>query len=427
MKKIRFLTVLVCFLLAALMLVSCNETGTGEKDTTENSDTVPETDPSTESGSEETGPQEIPTSLTAEVIKRGLVGREVSGKLKYHGWPSICVDEKGTLYAVASVRLRHICPYGRNVMYTSTDGGITWSAPVVINDSVMDERDVGITYLGNGKMLISYFYHSTSFYFSDDSMRFWRSYVTDAEYNELVQTWGALSDAEQLGGSFVRISEDYGKTWGEPVRVPISAPHGPVVTNSGKLLYVGSASYGDLGTGIYAVESADDGKSWKVKGEIPIPENLLKNGYRVAEPHVVQLSNNRILVAIRYQGSATNDIDILTCYSDDWGYTWTMAKDMDFNGAPPHLLELDNGVVVLSYAKRTWKNGICARLSYDRGETWSDEILLDAPNDRDSSDLGYPATVQLEDGSLVTVYYRWYESDRLPSIMYTKWKLNETE
>ena len=40
-------------------------------------------------------------------------------------------------------------------------------------------------------------------------------------------------------------------------------------------------------------------------------------------------------------------------------------------------------------------------------------------------DLGYRATVELDDGSYVTVYYRIVDGDGKPSIVYTKWKTTE--
>ena len=49
--------------------------------------------------------------------------------------------------------------------------------------------------------------------------------------------------------------------------------------------------------------------------------------------------------------------------------------------------------------------GIFARLSSDRGKTWSEEIVLRA--DGGGRDIGYPRSVQRLDGKVVTVYYFW--------------------
>lgn len=42
-------------------------------------------------------------------------------------------------------------------------------------------------------------------------------------------------------------------------------------------------------------------------------------------------------------------------------------------------------------------------LSYDGGENWETDYILD--DTARGGDLGYPATVELRDGSLLTVYY----------------------
>jgi hypothetical protein len=44
-----------------------------------------------------------------------------------------------------------------------------------------------------------------------------------------------------------------------------------------------------------------------------------------------------------------------------------------------------------------------AKISEDQGRTWGEEIVLrDGGGDHD---LGYPRTIQREDGKIVTVYY----------------------
>ena len=60
-------------------------------------------------------------------------------------------------------------------------------------------------------------------------------------------------------------------------------------------------------------------------------------------------------------------------------------------------------------------------VSYDFGETWSDEYILDER--AKDGDLGYPASVELDDGSILTVYYQKYPNDVKCSILYTKWSL----
>ena len=60
-------------------------------------------------------------------------------------------------------------------------------------------------------------------------------------------------------------------------------------------------------------------------------------------------------------------------------------------------------------------------LSRDGGETWDVDWIIDdeCPN----WDLGYPATVELKDGSLMTIYYQ--NVDGISRIMQRVWKLPE--
>ena len=68
-------------------------------------------------------------------------------------------------------------------------------------------------------------------------------------------------------------------------------------------------------------------------------------------------------------------------------------------------------------------DGTCVyRKTTDGGTTWGDAMILraDAPN----GDLGYPATVQLDDGMLLTVYYQVEPPDEMTSLMLTRWRLD---
>ena len=104
-------------------------------------------------------------------------------------------------------------------------------------------------------------------------------------------------------------------------------------------------------------------------------------------------------------------------WSEDKGLTWTYPMEADFWGYPTHLLMLRDGRVLCSYGHRREPMGVRAVLSHDGGETWDvDNIVVlrddgGTPNemrpDRSSggADLGYPISTQLDDGTILTVYY----------------------
>lgn len=355
----------------------------------------------------------------------------------YQGWPTVARDENGTLYAVVSgFRAQHVCPFGKTVMHISKDNGKTWTPPIVINDTYMDDRDAGIVYLGNGKMLVSWFTHSAHFYkkYCYDWIIRDVEIASPAALNMVkgyLEDYDALPDCDKVGGSYVRISEDYGVTWSDIIRVPVSAPHGPTVRKDGTLMYLGNKMYQDginpsgdeteddheKNNKCAVYESKDGGYTWEETVTFAAPGLLEKES--LCEPHILELANGRIYAAFREDRTFT----IYTTYSDDGGKTWTPITATGVKGAPPHLCQHSSGALILSFGRRCEPFGEFAWVSYDNGSTWAEEYAIDV--NTDNGDLGYPATVELDDGSLLTVYYQKPVGDMKPSFYCTRWNLQK--
>ena len=359
-------------------------------------------------------------------FEHGIVNRTQNSIFSYQGWPSVCRDENGTLYAVASsFRTSHICPFGKTVMYVSRDNGKSWTPPIVINDTYLDDRDAGIVYLGGGKMLVTWFSHPAEVYATG---RYFGSVRNSPSPIEAGAVMGMLAGYPYIpkelarGGSFIRISNDYGVTWGETIRVPVSSPHGPGLLRDGRLIYLGKEMYSDevpKGS-ICAMESCDGGHSWQLLCVLDLPRELSCDNFH--EPHVLELPDGRLFGAIRAQGSGVpHGFSIYTTISDDGGKTWSELVCTDVSGSPPHLLLHSSGALICAYGRREAPFGERAMVSYDFGETWRDDYVLDER--AKDGDLGYPASVELDDGSIVTVYYQKYPSDTKCSILCTKWRL----
>ncbi len=101
---------------------------------------------------------------------------------------------------------------------------------------------------------------------------------------------------------------------------------------------------------------------------------------------------------------------------------WSDMTPTGIAGSPPHLLKHSSGKLILSYGRREYPCGERAVVSSDGGLTWEAEYILDE-NRPENGDLGYPATAELPDGSLYTVYYQKYRSDGKCSILATHWEL----
>jgi hypothetical protein len=95
---------------------------------------------------------------------------------------------------------------------------------------------------------------------------------------------------------------------------------------------------------------------------------------------------------------------LIACWSEDAGASWSLPVQTGMWGYPPHLLRLRDGRLLCSVGVRREPLGVQAYLSED-GTTWdtAHPALLRA--DGETRDLGYPVSVQLDDGSIFTVYY----------------------
>jgi hypothetical protein len=356
----------------------------------------------------------------------GVVCRLGGERLGYFGWPTVARTDDGTLVVASSgLRSDHVCPWGKTVLNVSTDDGRTWSAPRVINDSPIDDRDAGVVSLGGGRLLVSWFTSDTRKY-TDAG---WLSAEERASWKPVLAKWTDEMVNAHLG-SWVMLSGDGGRTWGKPIRAPVSAPHGPIRLRSGELLYLGKqyGTWDDMSVGgILAARSRDGGGTWENLGAVPVAPKTDPANYH--EPHLVELPSGRLIGAIRIENHSGKDLSasgiptfsIMLTGSDDGGRTWTAARPMGFHGSPPHLLRHSSGVIILTYGYRQAPFGQRVALSRDDGATWDHDWIL--RDDGPDSDLGYPSTVELADGSLFTVCYQKVAGDRKCSLLWSRWPL----
>ncbi len=346
----------------------------------------------------------------AEILETKVICKETD---RYIGWPSITRTSDGELLVVFSGdRDEHVCPWGVDQMIRSSDNGKTWTEPVTINNTPLDDRDAGIVQTQKGTLVLSWF---TSMAFDNTA-----SYARHPDWK---RHRGKLSDetVERWLGNWTRRSTDGGKTWDEPVRTLGTAPHGPIVLKDGRLLYVGVADI-DGKKALSVEESKDDGKSWQLLSTIDIPENEDAGPY--SEPHVVETSDGKLIAMYRYNPSDKSQAFLRQSESTDGGKTWTVTHPTNIWGFPPHLLRLKDGKLLVVYGVRRVPYSERACISKDDGNTWDveNEIILSL-SVVGGGDLGYPASVQLDDGSIITIYYQVDKKGEKPSLMMTHWRL----
>lgn len=358
-----------------------------------------------------------------EVLEHGVVYENQTSLFGYCAWPSVARRDDGALLMVCSgMRMRHVDPFGKVIQCESLDEGKTWSAPAVIVDTPLDDRDAGILNLGGGNLLV------TTFNNSRKQQLDWTSRWNERDAN-LVRAYEEYVTPEhenRFFGSLVFRSEDGGRTYPTFTRLPITAPHGPCLCRDGSLVYVGKEDFNpeqpDRPVSVFG--SKDGGRSWERLGVIPQAEE--DRCYTFCEPHVIELPDQTLLAHIRVQDdSAPGKDHCFTIYqsvSEDGGKTWTTAQPTGASGSPPHLMLHSSGVLISVYGRRIHPFGERVMLSWDNGKTWDlDEVLTDEDID---IDLGYPASVELPNGDIFTLYYGKKEnSEEKCSIRYTRWRI----
>lgn len=344
------------------------------------------------------------------------------GKHNYFAWPTAARLQNGKIAVAASgYRLRHICPFGKTVVAYSEDDGETYSLPAPVIDTVLDDRDGGIVPFGKSNVIV------TSF---NNSVEFQRQYAKAYE-NAYLDTITPEEEEKALGPSF-RISNDNGVTFGEIYKSPVTSPHGPIELPDGRLLWVGR-TFNPMDIAEQEVDCIKaytinaDG-SMEYQGEI---ENVEYEGIKTlsCEPHAIVLDDGTILVHIRVQiyceNAEENIFTIFQSKSKDNGKTWTKPRQIleRQGGAPPHLFKHSSGMLICTYGYRRTPYGIKVMFSEDNGKTWDtdNDLYINYVSD----DIGYPSTVELKDGSLLTVFYARTGEDKPCTIVQQKWRFEK--
>lgn len=341
----------------------------------------------------------------------------------YHGWPTLARRANGELLlAFSGGRESHVCPFGRVELMRSQDQGQTWRWPQVVYDGPIDDRDAGVLETPKGTILITTF---TSLAYEPLLTKALKAPAGSPEaWEDLkIREWTAVHDrltAEQRQaelGCWMLRSTDGGINWDARSRVPVNSPHGPIALNDGRLLYPGVALWTpDRKAGV--CQSTDDGVSWEWIADIPTRPG--DNPLEYHELHGVEAADGTLICHIRNH-NAPNARETLQCESTDGGLTWTVPHEIGVWGLPSHLLRLKDGRLLMSYGYRRKPFGNQARLSEDNGKTWGEPITLS--DDGIGGDLGYPSTVECDDGTLVTVWYEKLADSPLAQLRQVRWTL----
>lgn len=317
-------------------------------------------------------------------------------------FPVLVRLQTGRLLVVYRYGAPHISVKGELAVSWSDDNGAKWTKPLVVASGEFDHRNPAMGEMPNGDVVLVYCIMDGY----DATGRKFRPAVNGKGPNSTKPLW------------MVR-SKDHGATWSAPEEIEGTrelADRGVFLDAYGKIAVAADASallsvYG-RGENIY--RSTDSGHTWSLLSTIAQPVN---------ETAILALPNNHALVAMR-----TDKLqNLMVSRSGDGGKTWDSPTPVtNPSEHPGDLIQLQNGDVLLTFGERNAPRGVGAIVSHDGGKTWDPKTRMVLADDAPSRDCGYPSSVQLPDGQILTVYYEVQDAATAPvstSLRAILWKL----
>lgn len=292
-------------------------------------------------------------------------------------WPNLTLLPAGDVVATIFNQPSHGSVAGDVDCWASTDGGRSWQkrGTAAAHEPDTNRMNIAVGLASGGDLLVIS---------SGWSNRYPKGQEGAAFRAGILEPW-------------VCRSSDGGRTWAVdrhafPARGPRGGdciPFGDIVPGADGQLRVAIYEVLQLREDrVYLYRSPDDGKAW---GE-PAP---LDAAARRNETALAHLGGGQWLAAAR--------ISELHLYrSEDDAQTWTACGPVTrASQHPGDLLQLRDGRLMLTYGNRTADRGVDVRFTRDAGRTWSPPLrVADFQGDG-----GYPSSVQVADGSVVTAYY----------------------
>jgi hypothetical protein len=154
-----------------------------------------------------------------------------------------------------------------------------------------------------------------------------------------------------------------------------------------------------VGWDSWLMVSSDNGRTWKRRSRLTKPTKGRMDG----EPVIERTLSGDLVGVVRVEDGGAHPM--LLVRSRDQGHTWSPEERLLSYGVLPRLLQLENGVLVLSYGRApgTWMS-----FSLDGGRTWTKPtaLLVESQELTDSwkCSCGYTSLIALDRDSFLVTY-----------------------
>lgn len=307
-------------------------------------------------------------------------------------WPNLTKLDDGSIHASIFNQPSHARMEGSVEVWSSDDGGLFWkkSGVAAAHDRGTNRMNVAAGKNGKGALVV----------------------IASGWQLKPGETADARLELVGVLQAWVSISNDGGRKWktykhGFPEAekgMTEFIPFGDVLeARDGSLRVLAYAQSLDKAVNKVSMFRSDDqGKNWRWVSHLSDASGATEFAGGHNETAFFQTGPTTwIAAARRWKAGAAMDLFI----SEDDGASWQYLRQLtEESQHPGHITALSNGDLLLTYGNRIpGEYGVAVKLSKDQGKTWSDEYLV--VDDLKSRDCGYPSSVELPDGSIMTAYY----------------------